>query len=96
MTIDYHAIAPELILSGTIVLVLVVDAFVKTKHSWVTMPVALAGVVATLVATLTLVGQERTTFDGMFVVDNFTVLFQTFFLGVAIVVLLISYRYFRD
>ena len=94
--IDYHAILPELILSGTIVLVLVADAFLKTKRSWLTMPLALAGVVAALVATLTLVGEDRSTFDGMFVVDNFAVLFKVFFLSVAIVVLLISYRYFRD
>ena len=30
--IDYHAILPELILSGTIVLVLVVDAFLAEAH----------------------------------------------------------------
>ncbi|HET9424257.1 MAG TPA: NADH-quinone oxidoreductase subunit N [Gemmatimonadaceae bacterium] len=93
--IDYHAILPELILSGTIVSVLFVDAMVK-KRSWVTMPLGLVGVVAALVATLTLIGDERSTFDGSFVVDDFAVMFKLFFLSVAIVVLAISLRYFRD
>ena len=94
--IDYHAILPELILSGTILLVLVVDVWLSAEHKAWSMPVALVGVVASLAATLSLVGQHRTTFGGMFVVDSFTVLLQVFFLTVAIVVLAISYRYFRE
>src|SRR5512145_1646649 len=93
--IDYHAILPEMILSGTIVVVLVVDAMIK-KRSWIAMPISLVGVVAALVATLTLVGEDRSTFGGSFVVDEFAILFKVFFLTVAIVVLAISLRYFRD
>lgn len=93
--IDYHAILPELILAGTIVLVLLTDAFVK-RRSWVAMPLALTGVLAALVATLTLIGADRSTFDGAFRVDDFAVLFKTFFLAVAVAVLAISLRYLRD
>ncbi len=93
--IDYHAILPELILSGTIVLVLFVDAFTK-KRPWLAMPLGFLGVVAALVATLTLIGEDRSTFDGAFVVDDFAILFKVFFLTVAIVVLALSLRYFRD
>src|SRR2546428_10572973 len=60
------------------------------------MPLSLAGAVASLVAVLTLLGAHRSTFGGMFVVDNFAVLFKIFFLSVAIVVLAISLRYFRE
>jgi NADH-quinone oxidoreductase subunit N len=94
--IDYHAILPELILSGTILLVLVADAFLTQRRKWLAMPLAVAGVLATLVAVLTLVGERRTTFGGMFVIDDFAVLFKTFFLSVALVVLMVSLRYFRD
>jgi len=94
--IDYHAILPETILSGTIVLVLIADAFLSARRKWFTMPVGFLGVVAALVATLTLIGEDRTTFGGMFVVDGFAVLFKTFFLSVALVVLMVSLRYFRD
>src|ERR671933_2843781 len=60
------------------------------------MPVSLAGVLATLVAVLTLLGDHRSTFGGTFVVDNFALLFKVFFLTTAIVVLLLSLRYFRE
>src|ERR687898_2740374 len=95
-SIDYHAILPETILSATILLVLIADAFLSARRKWFTMPIGFVGTVAALVATLTLIGEDRTTFDGMFVVDGFAVLFKTFFLAVALLVLLISLRYFRD
>jgi NADH-quinone oxidoreductase subunit N len=94
--IDYHAILPELILSGTILVVLVVDVFLPVRRKWMSMPVGLVGVLATLGAVLSLLGETRSTFDGMFVVDNFAILFKLFFLTVAIVVLLLSLRYFRE
>jgi NADH:ubiquinone oxidoreductase subunit 2 (subunit N) len=94
--IDYHAILPEMILSGTILLVLVADAFLKQRRKWFTMPLAFLGTLAALIAVLTLIGEDRTTFGGMFVVDDFAVLFKTFFLVVALFVLLMSLRYFRD
>src|SRR2546423_3951791 len=94
--IDYHAILPELIRSGTIMLVLIVDVFLPARRKWFAMPLSLAGVAASLVAVLTLLGSHRSTFGGMFVVDNFAILFKIFFLVVAIVVLAISLRYFRE
>ena len=94
--IDYHAILPELILSATILLVLVVDVFLPAKRKSWSMFIGLIGAAAALVATLTLIGEGRSTFGGAYVVDNFTLLFQIFFLSVAILVLGISYRYFRE
>lgn len=96
-SIDYHAIAPVLILGATVMLVLVVDAFLPRRLSWFAMPLSLAGAAAGFVAVLTLVGGgERSTFGGHYVVDNFTLLFQGFFLIVAVVVLAVSLRYFRE
>jgi NADH-quinone oxidoreductase subunit N len=95
--IDLHAILPEMILSGTIVLVLIVDVFLPAKRKWLAMPLGLLGVIAALIATLTLIGgPSRSTFGGVFVVDNFALLFKVFFLVVAMVVLAISLRYFRE
>lgn len=94
--IDYHAILPELILSGTILVVLVVDVFLPEKRKSWSMAVALVGVVAALIATLTLVGDPRTTFGGAYVVDNFAILFKLFFLSVAVVLLAISLRYVKE
>ena len=86
--IDYHAILPELILSG--------DGAARAGRRRLPAGaaqvarrcrVALLGVLATLGAVLSLLGEHRSTFDGMFVVDNFAILFKLFFLAVAIVVL---------
>jgi NADH-quinone oxidoreductase subunit N len=95
-SVDYHAIAPVLILGAVVVLVLVVDAFLPARAKWLAMPLSLAGVVGALVATLTLIGEEISTFGGHYVVDDFTVVFQVFFLLVAVVVLAMSLRYFRE
>ncbi len=95
-TIDYHAILPELILSGTIIVVLVADVFLGPARKWLAMPLSFLGVAAALVAELTLIGEHRVSFGGMFVVDSFAILFKVFFLSVAVVVLAISLRYFRD
>src|SRR5213078_2927088 len=48
------------------------------------------------IAALTLINANRTTFGGMYVVDNFAVLFKVFFLSTAAVVLGLSLRYMRD
>jgi NADH-quinone oxidoreductase subunit N len=96
-TIDYHAVSPELILSGTILLVLIADVFLPARRKWLAMPVALAGVLASFVALLTLLGSTpRVTFSGMFVLDDFAVVFKVFFLVAAAVVLAVSLRYFRE
>src|SRR5437867_2636027 len=94
--IDYHALAPELVLAGTIFLVLVVDLFLEPDRKWRSMPVAFLGTAGSLAASLTLLGTHRVLFGGSYVVDDFAVLFKVFFTSVALVVLLISYRYFRE
>lgn len=96
MQIDYHALAPELIVAGTLLFVLFLDLFLGKERKHWAMAVSFVGVVGALVATLTLAGEERSLFGGSYVIDGFAVLFKVFFLAVALVVLLISLRYFRD
>ena len=96
MNIDFHAIMPELFLTGTILVVLVADLFLPRERKWVCMPIAFVGVIGALIAALTLINANRTTFGGMYVVDNFAVLFKVFFLSTAAVVLGLSLRYMRD
>jgi NADH-quinone oxidoreductase subunit N len=94
--IDYHALSPEFVLAGTIFLVLVVDLFLPRERKWVSMPLAFVGTAGALAASLTLIGTHRVLFGGTYVVDSFAVLFKVFFTSVALVVLMLSYRYFRD
>jgi NADH-quinone oxidoreductase subunit N len=96
VNIDYHAIAPELFMTGTILVVLLFDAFLPEGRKQITMPVGLVGTIGALIATLTLIGDHRTTFGGMYVVDPFAVLFKVFFLASAIVVLGLSFRYMQE
>src|SRR5437588_9115912 len=96
MNIDYPAIAPELILTGTILAVLVIDTFLGRERKWLAMPISLVGVLGALAAALTLINSHRSTFGGMYVVDPFAVLFKIFFLVAAVVVLGISLRYIRE
>ena len=94
--IDYHAIAPELVLAGTIFLVLLVDLFLRRERKWLAMPLSFIGVAGSLAAALTLIGSTRRTFGGAYVVDNFALLFKVFFTSVAMVILLLSFRYLRE
>ncbi len=94
--IDYHAIAPELVMAGTLFTVLFVDLFLPRERKWQAMPLAFVGTAGSFAATLTLIGSHRVTFGGMFVVDNYAILFKLFFTTVAMVVLLLSLRYFRE
>ena len=94
--VDYHAIAPELIVSGTLLLVLAADLVLRPGRKWVSMVVAFLGVAVALGVELSLVGQTRSSFGGTYVSGPFAVLFKVFFLSVALVVLLLSLRYFRE
>ncbi|MFN2544521.1 MAG: NADH-quinone oxidoreductase subunit N [Actinomycetota bacterium] len=93
---DFHAVAPELVLTGTILLVAVVDAFLPRDRRWLAMPISFVGVMGALGAALTLIGAHRSMFGGTYVVDPFAVLFKVFFLSTAAIVLGLSYRYMRD
>ena len=39
-TIDYHAIAPELVLVSAALIVLIADLFLPTERKWLAMPVS--------------------------------------------------------
>jgi NADH-quinone oxidoreductase subunit N len=94
--IDYHAIAPELVLAGTIFAVLMLDLALPPERKWMTMVLAFVGMAGTFATTLTLIGSDRVTFGGSYRVDAFAVLFKVFFTVVGMVIVALSLRYFRD
>ena len=47
--IDYHALAPEIILSATIVVVLVADLLFPDRERWQTSRIATIGVLAAMI-----------------------------------------------
>jgi NADH-quinone oxidoreductase subunit N len=96
--IDYHALGPELVLAGVLVLVLVVDLFTDRDTKWATSSIAGVGLLAALVPVLTLAldGTSRSMFGGAYVVDDFALVMKALFLVAGYVTVLISTQYIGD
>jgi NADH-quinone oxidoreductase subunit N len=94
--VDFHALAPEIVLTATIVLVLIVDLFTDDRR----LPAQLAGfgVLGSLIPVLTLAvdGSRRSLFGGAFVVDNYSLVLTGFFLVAGYVSLLVSVDYIGE
>jgi NADH-quinone oxidoreductase subunit N len=93
--VDWHAIAPELVLTAAACLVLVADLWLPDDAKWLAMPLSAAGIVGTLAAVVSLRGAERTTLGGSFEIDSFALLFKALFCVLGLVLLAISFHYFR-
>jgi len=94
--VDLVAVAPELILAAVLCAVLTLDLFLPENRKGRLMPLSFAGVLVTLGAVLNLAGGSRTTLGGMFVVDQFAVLFKVVFCIAALIVFVISHDYLKD
>ena len=96
MRIDYAAIAPELVLTAALCLVLVADLLLPEDRKSAIMPVSLLGVAGTLLALAALAGgPTRVTLGGMFVLDPFAETLKILFCVAALLVLAMSYDYLR-
>lgn len=93
--IDWHALAPELVLTLAACVVLVADLFLPRERKWIAMPAAAAGLVGTLMAVLSLIGEKRMTLAGSFEIDSFALMFKGLFCVIGLLVLAISFNYFR-
>jgi NADH-quinone oxidoreductase subunit N len=94
-SVDWHALAPELVMAGTACLVLVADLFLPRNAKWIAMPLSAAGVIGTLAAVVSLINTETTTLAGTFEVDAFSLLFKGLFCVLGLIILAISFHYFR-
>ena len=97
VAVDWHALAPEVVLTVAACVVLVADLFLPRDAKWLAMPLSAAGLVGTLAAVVSLIGQgDRLTLGGAFEVDTFALVFKGLFCVIGLIVLAISYDYFRD
>lgn len=96
--VDWHAFAPEVVLVGAIVLVLLVDLFTPSSSRGVVPQVAGIGILAALVPVLTLAldGADRAMFGGAYAVDNFSLVLKALFLLAGYVVVLLSTNYVAE
>jgi NADH-quinone oxidoreductase subunit N len=95
---DYHALAPEFVLTGVIVLALVVDLVVDETRKYLVTQLAGLGLLGAMVPIVTLAvnGHDRSMFHGAYVVDNFALLLKGLFILSGYVVLLMSSDYIAE
>ena len=96
-TIDYHAFAPEIVLVGVLVVVLIAD-LVFERDKWLLSSLAGIGVLGALVPVITLAldGGDRSMFGGAYEVDGFALVMKALFLVVGYVVILLSTNYIAE
>ena len=92
--IDWHAIAPELILVIGINLVLLIDLNIAESKKWMiatlTGVVLLAAFIPVVTLGLELDGAPRELFDGRYVIDEYALVLKALFLLVGYVIVLMS------
>lgn len=96
--IDWHAVAPELILLGVGAGITLVDIVFLEKARPYVGALAGLGILATLVPVLTLAldGTDRVLFGGAYVVDEFSLVMKSVFLLAGYVVILLSTNYVAE
>ena len=98
-TIDYHALAPEIVLAGVVCLVIIADLFLDETKKYLTASIGGIGLLAALIPIFTLgvdSGPARSMFDGRYVVDDFSLVIKALFLIAGYVVVLLSQQYVED
>jgi len=98
-TLDYHALAPEIILAGVVVLVLLVDLFVDETRKWALSTISGIGVLVAFIPIVTLALSDegpRVMFGGGYVVDDFALVVKALFLLSAYIVILMSSNYVEE
>jgi NADH-quinone oxidoreductase subunit N len=96
MAIDFAAIAPEIALTVTALLVLAADLALRGEAKQLVNPLAAIGTLVAIGFTVALWGDTRETFGGQFVVNDYAVIFKLLFLGSLLAILGISWRFFAE
>ena len=92
-SIDYHALAPEIVLAAGLCVVLLVDLFTSERNKWLLSVLTGFSFLGAVVPVLTLALHEdpvRPLFDGRYVVDEFSLVMKGLFLLSGYVVVLLS------
>jgi NADH-quinone oxidoreductase subunit N len=96
--IDYLALAPELIVAGTLLAVLTLDLFLAKPQKYWTATMAVAGTALALLplGVLAIEGETISMFEGSYVVDEFALVMKGLFLVAAYIVFLMSHNYIES
>ena len=98
--VDYHALAPEIILGRRHLLVLLVDLFLDERSKWALSTIAGLGLLAAFlpIVTLAVVATDvpRSCSAARYVVDDFSLVLKALFLLAGYVVVLMSTNYIEE
>ena len=98
-TVDYHGLAPEIIVAGGICILLLADLFVAERSKWLLSSVAGFTLLGAFIPVLTLSlndGGIRSLFDGRYVIDDFSLILKGLFLLVGYVIILLSTTHLEE
>ena len=96
--LDYHALAPEIVLTAVALMVLLVDLFLDESRKFLVNTIAGLGIAATAIplVTLGLAGDTRSMFNGAYVVDDFSLVLKGVFLIAGYLTLLMASNYLQE
>jgi len=97
--LDFHALAPEMVLIGVICLMLILDVVMLERARPLISSLAGLGLLGAIVPLLTLATSDnevRTMFGGAYVVDNTSLLLKALFLVSGYVIILLSTNYVAE
>ena len=97
--IDYHALAPEMVLAAGLCVVLLADLFLDESRKWIISSLAGFTLLGAMLPVLTLGLDEvavRQMFDGRYVVDEFSIVMKAMFLIAGYVVVLLSSKHVEE
>jgi len=90
---DFVALLPEIILCMAIMFITVYDFLSSRKEKNVVACMTGIALVATLFATLSLIGDSYSAYSGMFIIDNYAIFLKSIVLIVAIISVAVSHRF---
>lgn len=96
--LDLHALAPEIVLLAVAVIVLLADLFLDETRKFLVNTIAGFGVIATIIpiVTLAIEGNDRSMFNGAYVVDDFSLVMKAVFIIAGYLTLLMSANYLQE
>jgi NADH-quinone oxidoreductase subunit N len=96
--LDFHALAPEIILVATLVICLLVDVFTGEQSRWTASSIAGLGLLAAVVPVVTLAYDDsvRSMFGGAYVVDDFALVMKGLFLLAGYLTVLLSTNHIAE
>ncbi|HWS45149.1 MAG TPA: NADH-quinone oxidoreductase subunit N [Acidimicrobiia bacterium] len=95
---DWHALAPQLVIVATMIVVLIADLLLPDRESWRTSTIAAVGLLVALVPVATLAhdGTDRSMFGGAYVVDGYALALMGFFIVAAYLTIMLSVDYINE